>query len=75
MTQPISVIAKAWYENACEPGSHWRKLPAVPGSPNPRFHNWSLATAILAWKRCGRFAWRWIFRLPGYWSRSNPSRR
>ena len=47
MTQPISVIAKSRYENACEPGSHWRKLPAVPGSPNPRFHNWSLATAIL----------------------------
>ena len=71
MTQPISVIAKSLVRERLRTGLSL----AVPGSPNPRFLNWSLATAILAWKRCGRFVWRWIFRLLGYWSRSNPSRR
>ncbi len=76
MTQPISVIAKSLVRERLRTGlslaeiarragiakSTLSQLESGNGNPSPR-------------KRCGRFAWRWIFRLLGYWSRSNPSRR
>ena len=44
MTQPISVIAKSLVRERLRTGLSLAEIARVPGSPNPRFLNWSLAT-------------------------------
>jgi transcriptional regulator with XRE-family HTH domain len=64
MTQPISVIAKSLVRERLRTGLSLAEIARRAGIANPRFPSWSPATVTLAWKRCGRFAWRWIFLCP-----------
>lgn len=74
MTQPISVIAKSLVRERLRTGL---SLAEIARRADRQIHAFTTESGNgnPSLKRCGRFAWRWIFRLPGYWSRSNPSRR
>lgn len=75
MTQPISVIAKSTVRERLRTGLSLAEIARRAGIAKSTLSQLESGNGNPSLKRCGRFAWHWIFRLPGYWSRNNPSRR
>lgn len=75
MTQPISVIARSLVRERLRTGLSLAEIARRAGIAKSTLSQLESGNGNLARKRSGRFAWRWIFRLPGYWSHSSPSRR